>query len=587
MSDSSTWTPGARGGFRSATTAGWKPSPATNDHTCGGCGACATCAGLASPMRPRFFAGQLLTDVDLTALERYVIDKGKLHNRYLHGWGVACGLEVACGDCGDDLVVRPGYALGPCGDDIIVPSPQRLDIAKAIRECLLAERTRPICDPPVHNPPSRCDDEARWCVTLRYREVDVRPVTPLVSSPHRAPSCGGASCDHGSDAHSATAGYSCTCGAGGSRNVATCGGSSPPSPAPVPPGCEPTRTVECFELGVCRDDDNCHDLADRLAGTMPVRIVECLRTVSKLFVRRVSSTNQGIGMRLALDATTTPDREQMFAAVCQLHDAVVELYERDPLKTRCTYPKELTSLVITERGGDESAEAYVARMRLVVQQLLVLVVAYARDCVCDALLPPCPPDPCDDRIILACVTVKDGKVTDICNMACRRYAGSFVSRQYWFPIGPALAWAAGILCCFPIVAQGSRRGVDLAKLLRAFDADGSVRRTLAAQNFALVGDLRRRAREGVRRLRDPLPGTFLGRILGTDRVNLAVQVGRSPTAVRSQLAKRQIDVTIVHLDEPRDLPITGVGVLALAEPGTSVVAFVHDSRVIGFGRADP
>ena len=58
--------------------------------------ACPECGGLECLCRPRFFAGQLLTDQTLNDLDRYIIEKNKLHNRYLHGWGVVCGLEAVC-----------------------------------------------------------------------------------------------------------------------------------------------------------------------------------------------------------------------------------------------------------------------------------------------------------------------------------------------------------------------------------------------------------------------------------------------------------------------------------------------------------
>jgi len=45
------------------------------------------CGGLKCLCRTRFFPGQLLTDDDLNRLEQYVIDKTRLHNRYLHGLG--------------------------------------------------------------------------------------------------------------------------------------------------------------------------------------------------------------------------------------------------------------------------------------------------------------------------------------------------------------------------------------------------------------------------------------------------------------------------------------------------------------------
>src|SRR5438477_11652984 len=81
---------------------------------------CPACGGLTCFCRPRFFAGQVLTEADLNRLEQYTVDKNRLHNRYLHGWGVVCGLDVVCDPCAGGVVVRPGYALSPCGDDIIV-----------------------------------------------------------------------------------------------------------------------------------------------------------------------------------------------------------------------------------------------------------------------------------------------------------------------------------------------------------------------------------------------------------------------------------------------------------------------------------
>ena len=62
---------------------------------------CPACGGLQCLCRPRFFAGQLLTEEDLNRLDHYIVEKNKLHNRYLHGWGVVCGLEVVCHPCQD------------------------------------------------------------------------------------------------------------------------------------------------------------------------------------------------------------------------------------------------------------------------------------------------------------------------------------------------------------------------------------------------------------------------------------------------------------------------------------------------------
>jgi hypothetical protein len=51
-----------------------------------------------------------------------------------------------------------------------------------------------------------------------------------------------------------------------------------------------------------------------------------------------------------------------------------------------------------------------------------------------ALIPPCPPDPCDDRVCLACVTVRDGKIIDICHFSCRHQLVTFETLYYWLSL---------------------------------------------------------------------------------------------------------------------------------------------------------
>lgn len=55
----------------------------------------------------------------------------KKHNRYLHGWGVVCGLQVHCGGATRETVqVEKGYAIACDGTDIFVDSPQQLPIVE-------------------------------------------------------------------------------------------------------------------------------------------------------------------------------------------------------------------------------------------------------------------------------------------------------------------------------------------------------------------------------------------------------------------------------------------------------------------------
>ena len=104
-------------------------------------GACDPCEE-GSFVRPRFFAGQLLTEDDLEAINTYVVGKNRLHNSRLFGDGVVCGLEVVCGPCGGDtVVVRPGYALDCCGNDLVLGCERELDIGDMVSA--LREQNRP------------------------------------------------------------------------------------------------------------------------------------------------------------------------------------------------------------------------------------------------------------------------------------------------------------------------------------------------------------------------------------------------------------------------------------------------------------
>jgi len=140
---------------------------------------CPECGGLECLCRPRFFAGQLLTDEDLKRLDRYITEKNKLHNRYLHGWGVVCGLDVVCSPCAGMVQVKSGYALSPCGEDIIVGRDEPVDIGALIRQCRQVQK-QPDCEPPRSVTSADCANLTEdWVLALCYYETTSRRVTPL------------------------------------------------------------------------------------------------------------------------------------------------------------------------------------------------------------------------------------------------------------------------------------------------------------------------------------------------------------------------------------------------------------------------
>ena len=82
--------------------------------------------------RNNYFTGKLLTERDLTAEQRYMIDKLRLHHIALHGWGVICGLKVRSHPhCPDRrAIIEPGLAVDSCGRFIRVLKEIEVELPK-------------------------------------------------------------------------------------------------------------------------------------------------------------------------------------------------------------------------------------------------------------------------------------------------------------------------------------------------------------------------------------------------------------------------------------------------------------------------
>jgi hypothetical protein len=145
----------------------------------GGCGC--GCGGAAQQVtsafvRPRFFAGQLLTEDDLSALTSYITGKDRLRNRMLFGPGVVCGLEVACDPCGaGKVMVRPGYALDCCGNDIVVGCPEQVDINALVHDLRVRSLGVDCGDPCAKGDPT---GPREYGLYIRYAEDATDLVAP-------------------------------------------------------------------------------------------------------------------------------------------------------------------------------------------------------------------------------------------------------------------------------------------------------------------------------------------------------------------------------------------------------------------------
>ncbi len=91
--------------------------------------------------------------------------------------------------------------------------------------------------------------------------------------------------------------------------------------------------------------------------------------------------------------------------------------------------KDLQAVRIPPVPTQQVTEADAAALYSAVEQLFQALGRYMKDCMCRAMLPPCPP--CDDpAVLLACITVRDCEVVEICNLH-RRFVRTPATIRYW------------------------------------------------------------------------------------------------------------------------------------------------------------
>ena len=55
---------------------------------------CGTDCGLIVSERNRYFTGKYMAARDFQGEQEYLLNRHRLHQRLLHGWGIVCGLRV-------------------------------------------------------------------------------------------------------------------------------------------------------------------------------------------------------------------------------------------------------------------------------------------------------------------------------------------------------------------------------------------------------------------------------------------------------------------------------------------------------------
>jgi hypothetical protein len=428
------------------------PTYKTSGCGCGGSGAvsatpcgcggadCAACQGQGI-VRPRFFAGQLLTEDDLQLLTEYVGQKDRLHNRQLFGAGVVCGLEVTCHPCGEGrLLVHPGYALDCCGNDLTLACRQTLDINAMVRALRRDQLGGYDCGDPCPDPGSEvirpttpvrgtnqleygpvtpAPEPLRYCLYVRYCEQLSDPVMPYST---------------GDD----------------------CGALS----------CEPTRVREGVQFEL-----RCRPKGDA-ANALLQRLCACLGDLNRLplvyrSLQALQRSNRSAQTILITTDTGPAPRplegiaSDVAKAFSEVRDWLLERLSNAPYLTDCTLRNKVHAMALPT-FGKQMTEAETRSFVAATEPLIEVFINYLRDCLCRAVNPACVP--CNDTaVLLACLEVDDCQVVKVCNLE-RTFVLSPSAVRYWLPPLQLLGNLLERLCCDPLdvlLTEGSKQSVNL------------------------------------------------------------------------------------------------------------------------------
>ena len=404
-------------------------SPCAPDKTACACG---ECGGLECLCRPRFFAGQLLTEGDLNRLDSYVRTRFRMHNLSLHGSGVVNGLKVLCDPCGE-VRVTTGHAISPCGDDIILCEDTSVAICDLIRRCRDSERKKLDCDPPRGRRDSACEDlEEEWVLAVKYDERATRGVTPLRTG--TCASCGGGGA---------------TCGCTDCGCDACCSPAAPceaPRPRGAPATCEPTVICEGYRFCVYRkpERDPQGDPRRLRLFDEDAPLIRQLLCCLELLTATFPTLPGDLG-----DDLTPAARRELVRLCCRFKANLVDYFNRHP-HTNC----EITGILATLRCPDpEQEDGFGQALMVAYLSLLAIWLDGLKQCICLALLPPAPAPICEDRVALATVRVRvrDCKVLRVCNWTTERdLLISWPAVTYWLGslgIWDMLRQALDNICC--------------------------------------------------------------------------------------------------------------------------------------------
>lgn len=104
-------------------------------------------------------------------------------------------------------------------------------------------------------------------------------------------------------------------------------------------------------------------------------------------------------------------------------NGMLDLLDTRPQFSDCLLRAEVAALALPPEDSDLGPASRI---------LTLALVRLLRDCLCRALLPPCPPS-LDSGVLLACFDLQDCKVSSICNLE-RKFVLTGPNLRYWLPL---------------------------------------------------------------------------------------------------------------------------------------------------------
>jgi photosystem II stability/assembly factor-like uncharacterized protein len=217
-------------------------------------------------------------------------------------------------------------------------------------------------------------------------------------------------------------------------------------------------------------------------------------------------------------------------------------------------PEAIFPLEVLTAYRNDVLEAYIG--------LFSKLIQYLKDCICDQLLLKCPTCDEEDKLYLACVSIRENQVYKVCNFSKRKYVKSFPAFDYWLswiPIGPLVRKAVETACCAVLpdlfgninIGGEKQKGINMKGTQMKYGI-------ASLKNFNF--DTMFKERKTQSSVLQGLAGDWLGnltkkQVTAPERtVKQAAMVGKPVDEVKTKLENANIEVTRTEAFDPLNGP---------------------------------